>query len=149
MSLYPPGLPENSVVSINDDNIGIAKRYARKYNYPIYQDCRQMIMETKFNFVFILAPHYRMKNTAEYLLRLDIPFPMEKPAGMNVDEVEPLCEFYEKKNGSYPVPFVWHYSDTINELKNEYLTKPIIRMSYRSIAGPPSRYLETSSWMFP
>ena len=31
LPLYLPGLPENSVVGISDDNIGIAERYAGKY----------------------------------------------------------------------------------------------------------------------
>ena len=38
LPLYLPGLPENSVVGISDDNIGIAERYAGKYSCPAYQD---------------------------------------------------------------------------------------------------------------
>ena len=147
LPLYLLGLPENSVVGISDDDIGIAARYAGKYSCPAYQDYRQMVMETKPDFVFAFAPHYRMKETAEYLLQLGIPFSMEKPAGMNAGEVESLYEFCEKKNGFCSIPFVWRYSDTVNDLKNKYLTKPITHMSYRFIAGPPSRSLETSSWM--
>ena len=56
LPLYLPGLPENSVVGISDDNIGIAERYAGKYSCPAYQDYRQMVMETKPDFVFAFAP---------------------------------------------------------------------------------------------
>ena len=98
LPLYLLGLPENSVVGISDDDIGIVARYAGKYSCPAYQDYRQMVMETKPDFVFAFAPHYRMKETAEYLLQLGIPFSMEKPAGMNAGEVEYLYEFCEKKN---------------------------------------------------
>lgn len=147
LPLYLPGLPEKSVVGISDDDIGIAGRCAGKYNCPAYQDYRQMVMETKPDFVFAFAPHYRMKETAEYLLRLGIPISMEKPAGMNAAQVESLYELCEKKNGFCSIPFVWRYSDTVNDLKHKYLTTPITHMSYRFIAGPPSRYLETSSWM--
>lgn len=147
LPLYLPGLPKNSVVGISDDNMGIANRYGGEYSCPVYQDYRQMIKETMPDFVFAFAPHHRMREVAEYLLQLGIPFSMEKPAGMNAGEVESLYELCEKMNGFCSIPFVWRYSDTVNDLKNRYLSYPIRHMSYRFIAGPPSRYLETSSWM--
>lgn len=147
LPLYLPGLPEHSVVGISDDNMVIAARYAGEYGCPAYQDYRQMIMDRKPDFVFAFAPHYRMKETAEYLLHQGIPFSMEKPAGMNEYEVESLYELCERKNGFCSIPFVWRYSDTVNDLKRKYLSSSITHMSYRFIAGPPSRYLETSSWM--
>lgn len=147
LPLYLPGLPDYSVVGISDDDMKIATRYAGKYNCPAYQDYRQMIMETMPDFVFAFAPHYRMKETAEYLLQCGIPFSMEKPAGMNAGQVESLYELCEKKNGFCSIPFVWRYSDTVNDLKNKYLSSPITHMSYRFVAGPPSRYLDTSPWM--
>lgn len=147
LPLYLPGLPDNSVVGISDDNIVLARSYAQRYGCPAYQDYGQMIMETKPDFVFAFAPHYRMKEAAQYLLQLGIPFSMEKPAGLNAGEVESLYELCEKKNGFCSIPFVWRYSDTVNDLKNKYLSSPITHMSYRFIAGPSSRYLETSSWM--
>lgn len=147
LPLYLPGLPDHSVVGISDDDMKIATCYAGKYGCPAYQDYRQMIMETMPDFVFAFAPHYRMKETAEYLLQLGIPFSMEKPAGMNAGQVESLYELCEKKNGFCSIPFVWRYSDTVNDLKNKYLSSPITHMSYRFVAGPPSRYLDTSPWM--
>lgn len=147
LPLYLQGLPKDSVVGISDDNIRIAACYAAKYNCLAYQDYRQMVMETKPDFVFAFAPHSQMREVAMYLLQQGIPFSMEKPAGLNADEVESLYEFCEKKSGFCSIPFVWRYSDTVNDLKNKYLTFPITHMSYRFIAGPPSRYLETSPWM--
>lgn len=132
LPLYLPGLPGNSVVGISDDDLKIAFNFAQNYKCPIYQDYHRMIQETKPDFVFAFAPHYKMKEVAEYLLLQGIPFSMEN------------CE---KKNGFCSIPFVWRYSDTVNDLKNKYLKTPIRHMSYRFIAGPPSRYLETSKWM--
>lgn len=147
LPLYLSGLPEKSVVGISDDNFNIAARYGAEYGCPAYQDYRQMVMEIKPDFVFAFAPHNQMKEVAMYLLMQGIPFSMEKPAGMNADEVESLYELCEKKRGFCSIPFVWRYSDTVNDLKNKYLSYPITHMSYRFIAGPPSRYLETSPWM--
>lgn len=147
LPLYLPGLPEGSVVGISDDNEAIAARFAAPYGCPVYTDYRKMIMETKPDFVFAFAPHYKMKEVAMFLLECGIPFSMEKPAGLNANEVETLYNTCEQKNGFVSIPFVWRYSDTVNDLKNIYLKKPIVHMSYRFIAGPPSRYLATSKWM--
>lgn len=145
--LYCPGLRKNSIVGISDSDIGAAARYARQYGCPAYQDYRQMIIVTKPDFVFAFAPHNRMKEIGEYLLLCGIPFSMEKPAGLNAMEVESLYELCEQKNGYCSIPFVWRYSDTVNDLKKKYLTTAIEHMSFRFIAGPPSRYLDTSPWM--
>jgi len=147
LPLYLPGLPEGSVVGVSDDTLNIAESIAKLYGCPVYQDYRKVVMETKPDFVFAFAPHYQMKEVAMYLLEAGIPFSMEKPAGLNAGEVETLYNTCEKKSGFCSIPFVWRYSDTVNDLKRIYLKKPVIHMSYRFIAGPPSRYLTTSPWM--
>jgi len=145
--LYLPGLPENSVVAVSDDNESITNKFARKYNCPAYRDYRQMITDTRPDFVFAFAPHHRMKEVAEYLLEENIPFSIEKPAGLNAGEVEALYDYAEKKGAFCAIPFVWRYSDTVNDLKSKYLTSNIVHMSYKFVAGPPSRYIESSPWM--
>ena len=147
LPLYLPGLPEGSVVGVSDDSAEIAASIAKPYGCPVYQDYRRMIVETKPDFVFAFAPHYRMKEVSLYLLEAGIPFSMEKPAGLNAKEVEELANACEQKRGFCSIPFVWRYSDTVNDLKTVYLKTPIVHMSYRFIAGPPSRYLATSPWM--
>ena len=145
--LYLKDLPKDSIVGVSDGDAGIAARYAQRYSCPAYQDYRQMILETKPDFVFAFAPHYCMKEVAKYLLQCGVPFSMEKPAGLNAKEVESLYELCGQKNGFCSIPFVWRYSDTVNDLKKKYLTTAIVHMSFRFIAGPPSRYLDTSPWM--
>lgn len=147
LPLYLPGLPEDSVVGVSDENLKIAAGIARAYGCPAYRDYRRMIQETAPDFVFAFAPHNKMKETAEYLLLQGVAFSMEKPAGLNIQEVEDLYNLCEKKKGFCSIPFVWRYSDTVISLKHHYLKRPIRHMSYRFIAGPPSRYLETSDWM--
>ena len=147
LPLYLPGLPCNSVVGISDENLSIANHYADIYHCSSYLDYKHMILETKPDFVFAFAPHYRMKEVADYLLESGIAFSIEKPAGINSKEIESIYEKSENTNGFCSIPFVWRYSDTVNNLKNIYLKSPIVHMSYRFIAGPPSRYLSTSPWM--
>lgn len=145
--LYFAGLPEHSVVAVSDDNAALAARVASRFDCPYYTDEKQMIRDTKPDFVFAFAPHVRMYAVAAYLLEQHIPFTMEKPAGLNRREVETLYNAAEQKKTFCAIPFVWRYSDTVNDLKNRYLSSKIVHMSYKFIAGPPSRYLESSRWM--
>lgn len=145
--LYFAGLPQHSVVGMSDPDQTVAARLAQPFACPVYPDYRQMIRETKPDFVFAFAPHFQMKELADYLLEEGIPFSLEKPAGLNAGEVEALYNKAEQKKVFASIPFVWRYSDTVNDLKHKYLHTDIVHMSYRFIAGPPSRYLATSPWM--
>lgn len=145
--LYFAGLPQHSVVGMSDPDQTVAARLAQPFACPVYTDYRQIIRETKPDFVFAFAPHFQMKELADYLLDEGIPFSLEKPAGLNAGEVEALYNKAEQKKVFASIPFVWRYSDTVNDLKHKYLHTDIVHMSYRFIAGPPSRYLATSPWM--
>ena len=147
LPLYLPGIPSNTVVAVCDKDRGAAGRIADKYNCSIYDDYRQMIQDSRPDFVFAFAPHYQMGELAEYLINENIPFTIEKPVGMDFAEVESLHDRAEQKGSFCAIPFVWRYSDTVNDLKSKYLTSEILHMSFKFVAGPPSRYIDTSPWM--
>ena len=88
-----------------------------------------------------------MKEMALELIARGLPFTMEKPMGMRAADVDEIIAAAEKARAFCAIPFVWRYSDTVAQLKEELLSGKIIHMSYRFIAGPPSRYLDTSPWM--
>ena len=62
-------------------------------------------------------------------------------------DVEEIKEKLEKNKIFCAVPLVWRYSDLMKEMKKEILPEDIIHLSFRFIAGPPKRYLDTSPWM--
>ena len=145
--LYFPGLPENSVVAVSDASPEIAQRFAGQLNCPCYTDWRKLLDEVKPDFVFAFARHCDMKEMALELIARGLPFTMEKPMGMRAADVDEIIAAAEKARAFCAIPFVWRYSDTVAQLKEELLSGKIIHMSYRFIAGPPSRYLDTSPWM--
>ena len=145
--LYFPGLPENSVKAVSDPSYEIAERFAKQLNCQCFTDWRTLLDEVKPDFVFAFARHCDMKEMALELIARGLPFTMEKPMGMQAQDVEEIIEAAGKANVFCAIPFVWRYSDTVAQLKEELLSGRIIHMSYRFIAGPPSRYLETSPWM--
>lgn len=147
LPLYLSGIPQGAVAAVHDEDPGIAAAIAGRYGCPTYTDYRQMISDVRPDFVFAFAPHWKMKEAAKYLINAGIGFTMEKPVGLNAGEVEEIYNLAEQKHAFCAIPFVWRYSDTIVDLKEKYLKDRILHMSYKFIAGPPSRYLKTSKWM--
>ncbi len=145
--LYLSGIPKEDIVAVCDEKKEIAEDFSKRCNCPFYTDGSQMIREAKPDFVFAFAPHYKMKGVAEYLIQQGIGFTIEKPAGLNTREVQEIYDLAERKRAFCAIPFVWRYSDTVRDLKEKYLTSDILHMSYKFVAGPPSRYLRTSKWM--
>ena len=145
--LYFAGIPEGSVVAVSDSSAEIARRFADQLNAQCYIDWRKLLDESKPDFVFAFARHCDMKEMALELIARGIPFTMEKPLGMAAADVDEIIAAAEKVNAFCAIPFVWRYSDTVAQLKENLLHGKIIHMCYRFIAGPPSRYLKTSPWM--
>ncbi len=145
--LYLSGIPNRAVAAVCDENAGIAVTIAERYGCPVHTDYQKMITDVRPDFVFAFAPHWKMKEVAEYLINAGIGFTIEKPVGLNAGEVEEVYNLAEQKHAFCAIPFVWRYSDTVVDLKEKYLKNKILHMSYKFIAGPPSRYLKTSKWM--
>ena len=135
MYLFICGFAEHSVVAVSDDNAALAARVASRFDCPYYTDEKQMIRDTKPDFVFAFAPHVRMYAVAAYLLEQHIPFTMEKPAGLNQREVETLYNAAEQKKAFCAIPFVWRYSDTVNDLKNRYLSSKFVHSPTNLLQG--------------
>lgn len=147
LPLYLPGLPACSVRGVSDADENLAASIAAHYACPVYRDYRRMIREVRPDFVFAFAPHDEMHEVSSFLIEQGIGFTMEKPCGLNRAEVEDLYNKARQKNVFCAIPFVWRYSDTVHDLREQYLQSPIVHMSYKFVAGPPSRYLSTSRWM--
>ncbi len=145
--LYLTKMPVGAVAAVSDSDEAIARRFADQLGCRCYTDYREMTEKERPDFVFAFAPHFEMPELALYLIEQEIPFSMEKPMGLCLDDVERIAAAAEKKNHFLAIPFVWRYSDTVNRLKDGILDGKIRHMSYRFVAGPPSRYLATSKWM--
>lgn len=145
--LYVKGLDGMKVVAVSDENENIAKKYAAQLDCHCYTDYRSLVEAERPDFVFAFAPHVQMMDLSLFLIEQGIPFSMEKPMGMNLTEVQKIADTAEKKQAFIAIPFVWRYSDTVRKLKEQILKTKIMHLSFKFVAGPPSRYLETSDWM--
>jgi predicted dehydrogenase len=103
-------MPEVQLVGLHDPNASIAaKRATALGNPPIYTDYRQMLTETKPDFVVALGRHSGMAEVAHYLLDHGYPFLMEKPMGVNAGQVRSIADKTATTNGFAAVPLAQRY----------------------------------------
>jgi predicted dehydrogenase len=93
------------LVGVHDPSEEIAARCAAVLgNPPIFTDHRQMLDKTRPDFVVALGQHARMARTALDLLDRGVPFMMEKPMGLNADEVQSIADTAAAKRAFVAVP---------------------------------------------
>src|SRR5678815_2831103 len=68
-----------------------------------------MLAETRPDFVVALGRHSGMADTAHYLLDAGYPFLMEKPMGINADQVRRLADKAAAKAAFVAVPLAQRY----------------------------------------
>src|SRR2546427_4889087 len=82
------GMPDMQLVGLQDNVAEIAARRAAVVgNPPVFIDYREMLAATRPEFVIALGRHSTMAEIAHHLLDHGYPFLMEKPMGVNGEEV--------------------------------------------------------------
>lgn len=93
------------LVGVHDPSSEVAARCAAALgNPPIFTDHRQMLDKTRPDFVVALGQHARMARTAHDLLDRGLPFMMEKPMGLNADEVQAIADVAAARRAFVAVP---------------------------------------------
>ena len=104
------GIPDTELVAIQDESASItAKRAAALGNPAVYTDYRKMLAETRPDFVIALGRPSRMAETADHLLDQGYPFLMEKPMGVDADEVRRVADKAAARNVFVAVPLGQRY----------------------------------------
>ena len=104
------GMREYELVGVQDQSAAIAAKRAEVLgNPPVFTDYREMLAQTRPDFVIALGPHNRMAETAHHLLDHGYPFLMEKPMGINADEVQRVADKAAAKGAFVAVPLIQRY----------------------------------------
>ena len=135
------------VAAVSDPNLELARHVAAPLGCRAYTDAVELLDKTKPDFVFAFAPHFEMPDLALELIKRKIPFAIEKTLGLCAADVERVMQAAAENQVFCAIPFVWRYSDLIQDFKKRVNPKDIIHFNFRFVAGPPSRYLATSRWM--
>lgn len=104
------GMPDVELVGLQDPSAEVAaKRAAAVGNPPVFTDYREMLARTRPDFVVALGQHSRMAEIAHHLLDQRYPFLMEKPMGVDADEVRRVADKAAAIGAFVAVPLTQRY----------------------------------------
>ncbi len=138
---YPTLHEVAGVAALSARNPQTGREVAADLGSRFYDDWREMVEKERPDFVFALGRHCDMAETARFLLLQGVPFAMEKPMGLNLQQVEELAVLAEQKKAFAAVPFSIRMSPWVQKIKE--LEGPAADFSYaafRFYSGPVSRY---------
>jgi predicted dehydrogenase len=103
-------MPDVALVGVQDGDASLArKRAAEVGDPPVFTDYHRMLKETRPDFVIALGRHRQMAKIAHDLLDAGYPFMMEKPMGVNAQEVQSIADKAARLNAFVSVPLSQRY----------------------------------------
>jgi len=146
------GMPDMQLIALQDSSETIAAQRAAALGNPaVYTDYRQMLTESRPDFVIALGRHSSMAETALYLLDQGYPFLMEKPMGIDVDEVRRVADRAAAKNAFVAVPLGQRYQPFVvraRALIAEGRFGPLSHIYFRLNRPTSARYVAWDApWM--
>lgn len=136
-----------SVVGVSDPDPDCVATLSKKLNCAGDTDFRSLCRKTRPDFVVALGRHCDMVAEATFLLEEGIPFALEKPCGLNQNDVAAIAAVEAKTGGFAAVPLVFRNGDFTSRLR-DMSVDGIQYMTYRFIAGFAARYQQAKcDWM--
>jgi predicted dehydrogenase len=131
------------IVGVSAQREEAADQWGTRLGCPVWADLHRLVEETQPDFVVAMAQHADLAAVGGFLLQTGIPFAIEKPLGLNSDQVAPLAEVARRKRSFAAVPLVNRYSPIwqhVDALRSSGRLGDIAHAHFRIINGPPSRY---------
>ena len=145
-------MPDVQLVGVQDPSAEVAaQRAAALGGPPVFTDYPRMLAETRPDFVVALGRHSGMADTAHHLLDAGYPFLMEKPMGINADQVRRLADKAAAKGAFVAVPLAQRYQPftaRARQLLAEGRFGPLSHIYFRLNRPTSARYTAWGSpWM--
>jgi predicted dehydrogenase len=135
------------IVGVSDPDADCVNSLSKRLGCAGDTDFRELCRKTRPDFVVALGRHCDMVDEATFLLQEAIPFALEKPCGLNAQDVTRLSELEARTGGFAAVPLVFRNGDFAARLQ-EISARSVQYMTYRFIAGFPARYQQARcDWM--
>jgi predicted dehydrogenase len=136
------------IVAVSDPTSSVAETVGRELEARAFADYRNLIAETRPDFVFAFGRHCDMAEIALTLIGEGIPFLIEKPAGLNHQQVAAIRDRANAKGLHAGTGFNYRASDLYKRILALIGDDPVTHASFRFIAGGPYRYREAGcAWM--
>jgi len=136
-------------VGVTDTAASAGWRFADQLDCKLY-DTNEDLLREEFDFALVFSRHSAMAGLAERLILRGTPFLIEKPCGLNLEEVRRIRLLSEERGVYVSVPFIIRVSDWAARLSpSEGLTtEGFQHLSFRFVVGPLARYERGGcSWM--
>ncbi|VXC42714.1 Oxidoreductase [Pseudomonas sp. 8Z] len=143
-ALEAPGI---QVVAVSDSEQIKGEAIAARFGSRLYTSAYELLDREEVDFAFVFGRHSDMPALAEAVIAHKIPFAIEKPCGINMSQVTRLRTLTEEANLYCAVPLIFRMSELLSALKDADGCVPsdFNSLSFRFIAGPPSRYQAAGS----
>src|SRR5512134_3187823 len=115
-ALQVPGI---TVAGISDPDPHVVDRLKAKLGCAGDTDFRELCARVKPDFVIALGRHCDMAEQARFLIAEKIPFALEKPCGLNADEVAGIARAAEAAGAFAAVPLVFRNGDFFALLREQ------------------------------
>jgi len=136
------------IVAVSDPNLSVAETVGRELEARAFADHRDLIAEAHPDFVFAFGRHCDMAEIALTLIDKGIPFLIEKPGGLNFQQVSAIRDRARTKGLYAGTGFNFRVSDLYKKIQAVIGEDPVTHASFRFIAGGPYRYREAGcAWM--
>jgi predicted dehydrogenase len=145
-ALKDPGI---EVIGISDSATFAGARFSKLLNCKLYGS-NDELMSQDFDFALVFSRHSDMAELAERLIARGKPFLIEKPCGVNLEEVRRIRKLSEKHGVFVSVPLIMRVSDLADRLSPAAGFTPdgFQHLSFRFIVGSVARYERNGcAWM--
>ena len=142
--------PGIEVVAVSDAENGLGRRMAEQLGCRHYASYEELLRKEVVDFAFAFGRPVDMPRIGHALIEARIPHVIEKPCGIHLDAVRKLRQAAQAANLYVAVPFIFRVSPLLALIQSLEHTNPIDiqHLSFRFIAGPPSRYTTIGcGWM--
>jgi len=145
-------MPEVRLVGVQDPDASLAAQRAAQLGAPpVFADYRDMLAKTVPDFVIALGRHNAMAAIAHHLLDEGYPFLMEKPMGIDANEVRGVADKAAVKRAFAAVPLFQRHHPFVAHARTmlaEGAFGPLSHFHFRSNRGTSDRYVQWGApWM--
>ena len=145
-------MPEAQLVGVQDPDAALAAQRAGQVgDPPIFTDYRNMLAKTRPDFVLVLGRHSAMAGIAHFLLDEGYPFLIEKPVGVNAEEVRGVAEKAAAKGTFAAVPLFHRLQPFVTHARRMFAEGtfgPLSHFYFRSNRPTSARYVAWGApWM--
>lgn len=144
--LYAPTIARvHDVVGLSDEDPGQVLPLAHMWNAPVESDWRTLLTVPDVELAYVFGPHDRMADVCLALIERRVPFVVEKPLGVSLEELHAVQRAAAAAGVPATVPLVQRGGPVDDWLARA--GRPVYQR-HSFIAGPPQRYERNGNpWM--